>query len=451
MARAGEEGDDGPAPPALRSLLHFVRLPGTALDVVHRVVDQDEAFRARVAEAADEEAVGRAGWLWLARPEGWSDELERLTGERRAAAEAAVEEREERSARRQLEGAEVARRRAEEEAARSRAEASEARVSLGEERRGRRAAEEEAKRVTASLADADAALAEQRRRAKSAEEQLQEVRAEAARLRGRARELEQQVKASAARAEPAPPPPGPEAPVAAAPAAPAAAPATTPVAPAPARPGEARPGEAPAGFPRDALAAAVGSAAEAAERLSAALAEASRLLAPAPPTPPPAPPSSRAAAAGDRPQRRRPTPLPPAVLDDSTEAADHLVRVTGMVVLVDGYNVAKLAWPSETLHEQRGRLVDALAELAARTGARPHVVFDGEGGHASPRPVSRPVHVSFSPADVEADEVLLQLVEQHPAEQPVVVASSDREVQEGARRRGANVLSSQQLLAVLRR
>ncbi|MDP8938611.1 MAG: NYN domain-containing protein, partial [Actinomycetota bacterium] len=153
------------------------------------------------------------------------------------------------------------------------------------------------------------------------------------------------------------------------------------------------------------------------------------------------------------PPRRRPAPLPPGVLDDSAEAADHLVRVPGVVVLVDGYNVSQTGWPGLPIAEQRRRLVDALSELAARTGADVSVVFDG-ADTPWPAPVAttaRAVKVSFSPVGVEADDVVLRRVAELPPWRSVVVASSDRRVQDGARESGANVVSSAQLLAALRR
>ena len=61
------------------------------------------------------------------------------------------------------------------------------------------------------------------------------------------------------------------------------------------------------------------------------------------------------------------------------------------------------------------------------------------------------VRVSFSPPGVEADDEVLELVDQLPVTRPVLVASSDRRVQTGATRAGANVISNDQLLAVLRR
>ncbi len=146
-------------------------------------------------------------------------------------------------------------------------------------------------------------------------------------------------------------------------------------------------------------------------------------------------------------------PLPPGIYDDSVEAAEHLVRVAGVVVLVDGYNVSQLGWPELPINEQRQRLVDALAELSARSGAEVAVVFDGaDTPYLGMVPgTARPVRVVFSPPNVEADDVVIARVAELRPFRPVVVASSDRRVQAGSRLSGANVISSSQLLAVLHR
>jgi predicted RNA-binding protein with PIN domain len=139
--------------------------------------------------------------------------------------------------------------------------------------------------------------------------------------------------------------------------------------------------------------------------------------------------------------------------DDSAEAAEHLVRMEGTVLVVDGYN-ASLAWrPNLPIAEQRRRLVDALEELAARSQSNVEVVFDGIEPEqpvlsAGPR---RLVRARFSPPEVEADDIVVGLVDDLPIHRPVVVASNDRAVQEGAQRRGANTISVSQLMAVLRR
>jgi predicted RNA-binding protein with PIN domain len=154
-----------------------------------------------------------------------------------------------------------------------------------------------------------------------------------------------------------------------------------------------------------------------------------------------------------RPPAPQPVPLPPGIFDDSVEAAEHLVRVPGVILLVDGYNVSQLGWPDLPIAEQRTRLADALAELSARTGAEVTVVFDGaETAYPSIVPgTARPVRVVFSPPGVEADDVVIGRVAELRPFRPVAVASSDRRVQAGAAQSGANVISSPQLLAVLRR
>jgi predicted RNA-binding protein with PIN domain len=204
----------------------------------------------------------------------------------------------------------------------------------------------------------------------------------------------------------------------------------------------------------------VGAAVHAAEHLDRALAAASVALEAAGTVAPAVTPAGVAARADEaairsvaRPARRRPARLPPAVFEDSVEAAEHLVRVNGIVIIVDGYNVSFLAWPQLPVADQRRRLVDALGELVARTGATVQVVFDGaDGVDVPPSSSARPlVRTAFSPGGVDADEVIIDLTASLPAVQPVVVATSDRRVQDEVRRRGANVISSGQLLAVLGR
>jgi predicted RNA-binding protein with PIN domain len=141
------------------------------------------------------------------------------------------------------------------------------------------------------------------------------------------------------------------------------------------------------------------------------------------------------------------------VFDDSVEAAEHLVRVPGAVMLVDGYNVSMTGWPEAGASEQRRRLVAALGELAARTATPVEVVFDGAEVDAPPvRGSGRQlVRVRFSSPGVEADDVVLDLAGRLPAATPVIVASSDKRVRDGARRLGANLLHAHQLIALLRR
>jgi hypothetical protein len=79
VAREGEDDTPAvPAPAGLRPFLRFAKLPPRALTATRKALDGDDEFRARVAEAAGEADVGRAGWLFLARPKGWEEELAAL-------------------------------------------------------------------------------------------------------------------------------------------------------------------------------------------------------------------------------------------------------------------------------------------------------------------------------------------------------------------------------------
>jgi hypothetical protein len=206
-----------------------------------------------------------------------------------------------------------------------------------------------------------------------------------------------------------------------------------------ARPGAAVRPALDAGSLVDALRAA----ADANAAAGAALAAAASALAPSEPV---AVPARRRPV--DRP-RRIPVPLPGGVVETTTEAAEHLLRFGGLLLVVDGYNVAKLGWPDRTLAEQRELLLVVLEGVAARFGTDVQVVFDGADVPAAP--ARRKVRVAFSPAGVKADDVIVDLVRDLPVERPVAVATNDGEVRRGARSAGANLLSSEQLLAVARR
>ncbi len=408
VARAGEQLEPRlAAPRPMRPLLGFARLPARVLDVVRRVVDEDVAFRTRVAEAAEELDLSRPAWLFVVRPEGWASELDELQAAARAEIEDRHGEQDERDARRRVRAVESSARRAEEALARERERAVRTAEELRAERRSRRAAEEDA---AAARRLADSLTGEQTKASRA----LEVATAELARLR-----------------------------------------------------------TATSGGPDlETLARDIAEAAEAASSLASRLRAAADVLSPpiprepqemeddveraaaAPPPSAPSPPRPRPSSPPKRRRpARRPAPLPPGMRDDSPEAAEHLVRLSGSVLVVDGYN-ASLAWrPTLPIGEQRRRLVDALEELATRTQSDVHVVFDGV---EPAQPVTstgprRLVRARFSPPDVEADDIVVGLVDDLPAHRPVVVASNDRAVREDAERRGANVISVSQLIAVLRR
>jgi predicted nucleic acid-binding Zn-ribbon protein len=80
IARDGVEGEPPVDPPdVMRSFLYVGELPGRALSLAQQAIEDDPAFRRRVADKATEDDVGRAGYLWLHRPIGWAAEFERLS------------------------------------------------------------------------------------------------------------------------------------------------------------------------------------------------------------------------------------------------------------------------------------------------------------------------------------------------------------------------------------
>ncbi|HEX7275965.1 MAG TPA: hypothetical protein VF244_01190, partial [Acidimicrobiales bacterium] len=153
VARAGDEATPiEPPPPALRPFLHFAKLPRPALVAARRVLDADDEFRARVLDSVTESDVGRSGWIYLARPDGWEDELAALLADAEDAGAAAGERRAEGDARKRLAGAEAARRRAEDAAAAAEAESTRAVAALADERKARRAAADDVARLERRLA-----------------------------------------------------------------------------------------------------------------------------------------------------------------------------------------------------------------------------------------------------------------------------------------------------------
>jgi len=168
-------------------------------------------------------------------------------------------------------------------------------------------------------------------------------------------------------------------------------------------------------------------------------------------TPVPKPSAKRAGSEGPATRRRAPVRLPPGMQQDDPAAIAAMVRTPGLAVIVDGYNVSMLAWPGASAAEQRERLCDALAEFQLRFRCEVTVVFDG-AEVPGVRPLRRRgLRVVFSAAGQEADEVLVGEVMFRSDDVPVIVVSSDREVQAAAEAEGASVLSSDALLQLMHR
>lgn len=153
------------------------------------------------------------------------------------------------------------------------------------------------------------------------------------------------------------------------------------------------------------------------------------------------PPTERAAV---RPGSRGRSVDDPALLDE-------LLRQPWSHLVVDGYNVSKTGFGELSLAEQRRRLVDGLAVVAARTGAEVTCCFDGqEGQQHPPGGYARGVRVLFAVGEI-ADDLIRRLVDAEPPGRVLVVVTSDREVVRDVETAGAYVVPSSTLVARLQR
>jgi predicted RNA-binding protein with PIN domain len=386
------------APKELVRYLDFQKLTGPALAAVQRVLDGDDDFRRRVLASTTPEEIGAAGWLALSRPAGWEELL-------RAVAEADAEvsgsdaaARQVRDLQRALEASEHRRAEAQEAGVLQRKESEAVREELASVRKERRRGED--------------ALAIAERRVDDLEQKLDDRETRLAEAQG-AREAREHELAETQRL---------------------LADAHTELEgrPAPLVPGE-----------RSVDVAGLRDAASRLQRAATTLARSvDSVLAEVPPEP------VLMDRGVDAAPLRSTLPLPGGVVADTADGARWLLARPEVVFLVDGYNVAKMAWPDAVLEQQRDRLIRALDELVVRTGATAEIVFDGpEDTVPGVRQGTRSVGVRYSGGAL-ADDVVVDLVDAYPIDRPVVVVSNDREVRDAARGKAATVIGSDTLIAV---
>jgi YacP-like NYN domain len=372
-------------PAELKPFLRTSRLPTSVLGRLRRAIEADAAFRGRLAAGAMPELVDPVGMEWLRHDEGWEDRAAELLAEADAATARADDERALHRADRRREAAEQA-------AARTRAELIALHARVDELTRQLDGAREVGSGARGELDQLRAELDAARRETRHAND-----RAEAARARLAGAEADRD--AAIHRAE-------------------------------------------SAEFQRDALLA------DRAERggveVSGAqvielrdLARSARGLADR---------LSSLIEVGTT--RRVALPLPGGVARDSLKSAEYLLRAPGALILVDGYNVAKLGWPDDELERQRIRCLDLADDIARRYGSDITVVFDGAdvvGAHATRRRMAR---VVYSKPGVIADDVIRAEVRAAPVERAVVVVTNDQAVRRDVATAGANWITSDAFLAV---
>ncbi|ROS30900.1 NYN domain-containing protein [Cellulomonas sp. PhB150] len=135
---------------------------------------------------------------------------------------------------------------------------------------------------------------------------------------------------------------------------------------------------------------------------------------------------------------------------DDPALLDEVLRQPWAHLVVDGYNVSKTGFGTLALDEQRRRLVDGLAVVAARTGAEVTCCFDGQEGSMPSGGLARGVRVRFSVGEI-ADDLIRRLVRAEPAGRVVVVVTSDQAVARDVEATGAWVVPAATLVARLNR
>lgn len=396
VAREGQKEKPPIDPPTrLKQFLTFKKFSERALDQVREVVDNDEDFRGRVVAAIDEKGMSRVGWLWLARPEGWEQEYWQLAAAVVKETEQAADAQNAKALEQRLQRADAAQERIERQREKADKDRDAAKAEAAQARTEARQAIETVNRLTADLGQL---RTEQEAAHKTMERaQRKEARAQAKLKSAQTRKdrLEKELRDS-----------------------------------------------------REQHSVEVSSLKErlAAAEDEVAMARAAGFEPPEPEAPEPA----------DEPQpltKRTPVPMPGGLLNDTPEAAEHLLRTPKVVMLVDGYNVTFKNWQVMSVRDQRMRLLQKLDELSARySGAEIVVVFDGTETDYDYIPTtarSLGVTVRFSPSGVEADDVIIERCRDYPLWQPLVVVSHDSQVRKSARKLGANLVQPSKLLMLM--
>lgn len=375
-------------PPQLKPYLDGQHLSRRALGQLRRAIDDDHDFRSRIGSTVGmPEASGLVddlGRLWLERPTGWHERVDVLLERRAAEERAADEQRSIKKEEKRRRAAEAARERVEAELVERDAKIERLTTELDDLRADLAKAIEEAAEQRVELSDARLELRHARDRERSALDRLA-IAERDREAADRARRSTEQVRDEVL----------------------------------------ADRVETVASLTE------VVAAADAAERLADQL----RSLVPV------------SEAQSERPAQRAPMSLPGGVISTSAAAAEYFARSDAAVV-VDGYNVSKMTWPSRTLEQQRTAVLDAVENMARRFGTDVTVVFDGAdivGAHAGRR---RLVRVVYSPAGVTADDVIRDEVRRLPAGRHVVVVTNDQEIIRDVRSWGANPLPSNALVAL---
>ena len=122
-----------------------------------------------------------------------------------------------------------------------------------------------------------------------------------------------------------------------------------------------------------------------------------------------------------------------------------------MPLLIDGHNlIARMPDIDLADADDEAELVRRLRQYCRRQRRRATVVFDaGLPGGRDPGLSGACVEVVFASIHSDADAVLRQRIHQAPDPRGLLVVSSDRAVQDAARRRGARIVPAEDMVKEL--
>jgi predicted RNA-binding protein with PIN domain len=122
-----------------------------------------------------------------------------------------------------------------------------------------------------------------------------------------------------------------------------------------------------------------------------------------------------------------------------------------MPYLIDGHNVIH-AHPdlnAEDPHDE-AKLVEKLKAFSGRVRKKCTVVFDnGLPGGPSRHLSTGMVEVLFASHNTNADKVIKERIRKHSSPRSLILVSSDHEVQDAARARHAEVMTSQEFVELM--
>jgi len=386
MARIGQKNKPPLKFPAeIKAMFRQQRIPAGALGKLRRAIEAAPEFRQALGVAATSELVDGVGVLWLSQPENWESDAMRLVEDIEKAAVKGRQENELRKEQRRREAAEQALIRTRAELAVALARVAELEVEVADLGESRTHNEAVVERLRTDVHNARTKARNERDRAAAARTEAQRLRDDLLKEQGRRNEVEDvRDRALVDRTEQA--------------------------------------------LETQRLRMAQDLARQLVDQLTELAGD----------------DLGHAASVGVKlaGSARVPLALPGGVLKDSKLATDHLLR-SGALIVVDGYNVAKMLWSAEELIDQRERLIALVEAAAQRSGAEILIVFDGAdvvGAHASRR---RMIRVIYSTEGALADDLIRDEVKRTPSDRAIVVVTNDAEVIKDVRAMGANTVASE--------